>query len=500
MHERHHIASSDQHSFLPGKPLLVRFYQPQMHSKKAASPVCDASLLGGGLGHVKSQRGKPTLSHNLIDCVRSGPKTYPQFRSRFRPMNHKVAFTIAPTMTVHCRSLRRLSLKLKLQTFRAGLLLLLCLASARSSSQTYAILHTFQNNGDGTFPTGTLLASGQTLYGVTLGGGIPNHGTVFKVNTDGSGYHILHSFQGGNDGSDPVYGLCLSGTTLYGITDGVNTSYADMGTTGTVFRINLDGTGYGVLTNFNGDEGVSITLYGTNLSGTTSVRGKLGGGLYGPASVLGNVGGGAIFKMNLDGTGLTVIRNFSAAEGAPTAVVALGNILYGDTVGDGESNNAGTVFKINPDGTGYSLLHSLAAPADGIWPNSGAILGGGALYGTTHLGGANNSGGGTLFTCDPNSTDYKVGVQYRFQWRRWVGVRPASFVRQHINRNSGRRELLSIVRQCIYGKHRWKRFYSAQNLLSRRRRLPYRRLNSVGYDTVWHDSTRWSSWPLWSPF
>jgi uncharacterized repeat protein (TIGR03803 family) len=177
---------------------------------------------------------------------------------------------------------------------------------------------------------------------------------------------------------------------------------------GTVFRINLDGTGYGVLTNFNGDEGVSITLYGTNLYGTTSVRGKLGGGLYGPTSVLGNVGGGAIFKMNLDGTGLTVIRNFSAAEGAPTAVVAVGNTLYGSTVGDGESNNAGTVFKINPDGTGYSLLHSLAAPADGIWPNSGVILGGGALYGTTHLGGANNSGGGTLFTCDPNSTDYKV--------------------------------------------------------------------------------------------
>jgi uncharacterized repeat protein (TIGR03803 family) len=147
---------------------------------KHSGPCCRSGI---------ATMGQPILSHNLIDCVRSGAMTYPDFRSVFCPMNHNKSrpFTNASTITVHYRSSRRSSLKLKLQTLRAGLLLLLCLASATASSQTYAILHTFNNNGDGTFPTGTLLASGQTLYGVTLGGGIPNHGTVFKVNTDGSG-------------------------------------------------------------------------------------------------------------------------------------------------------------------------------------------------------------------------------------------------------------------------------------------------------------------------
>ena len=55
-------------------------------------------------------------------------------------------------------------------------------------------------------------------------GGITNQdwpggcGTVFKVNTDGSGYTVLKKFNG-NDGAYPAAGLVLSGTTLYGTTD-----------------------------------------------------------------------------------------------------------------------------------------------------------------------------------------------------------------------------------------------------------------------------------------
>lgn len=155
------------------------------------------------------------------------------------------------------------TMTLRFQTARACLILLLCMASSISisSSQTYTILHTFGAGGDGKFPTGTLLVSGQTLYGVTSAGGQLNHGTLFKVNTDGSGYQVLHDFAGGNDGAAPVYGPVLSGATLYGITDGMDISQG----TGTVFRISIDGTGYRVLTNFNGDEGVSLTLFGTNL-------------------------------------------------------------------------------------------------------------------------------------------------------------------------------------------------------------------------------------------
>jgi uncharacterized repeat protein (TIGR03803 family) len=54
----------------------------------------------------------------------------------------------------------------------------------------------------------------------TYGGGSSATGTVFRVNTDGSGYNNLHSFAGGaSDGSLPLGALTLVGSTLYGMTE-----------------------------------------------------------------------------------------------------------------------------------------------------------------------------------------------------------------------------------------------------------------------------------------
>jgi uncharacterized repeat protein (TIGR03803 family) len=44
------------------------------------------------------------------------------------------------------------------------------------------------------------------------------NGTVFAVNTDGSGFTNLYSFTGGSDGANPIAGLILSSNTLYGTT------------------------------------------------------------------------------------------------------------------------------------------------------------------------------------------------------------------------------------------------------------------------------------------
>jgi hypothetical protein len=41
-------------------------------------------------------------------------------------------------------------------------------------------------------------------------------GTIFRVNTNGTGFTNLYSFTNGSDGADPVAGLVLSGNTLYG--------------------------------------------------------------------------------------------------------------------------------------------------------------------------------------------------------------------------------------------------------------------------------------------
>jgi uncharacterized repeat protein (TIGR03803 family) len=82
-------------------------------------------------------------------------------------------------------------------------------------------------NSDGTHPVGGLVLSGGTLYGTTQFGGGAGGGTVFKVNTDGSGFTTLHTFSAyasgvnattNTDGYSPMGGLILSGGTLYGTT------------------------------------------------------------------------------------------------------------------------------------------------------------------------------------------------------------------------------------------------------------------------------------------
>src|SRR5438477_1048997 len=55
------------------------------------------------------------------------------------------------------------------------------------------IYQDFGNGSTGTFPEGKLLRVGSVLCGTTVFGGTANRGTLFKVNTDGTGYTTLHN-------------------------------------------------------------------------------------------------------------------------------------------------------------------------------------------------------------------------------------------------------------------------------------------------------------------
>jgi uncharacterized repeat protein (TIGR03803 family) len=190
-------------------------------------------------------------------------------------------------------------------------------------AQTFTVLHSFTatgtnssgayTNGDGAGPRAGLLRSGTTLYGTAYQGGPSGNGTVYSVNTDGTGFTNLHSFSEvayftNSDGANPYAGLVL----------------------------------------------MSNTLYGTALSG-------------------GNAGNGTIFALNVDGSGFTVLHNFTATASSlyPTnsdgarplgGLVLFGNTLYG-TAQSGGASGVGTVFAINTDGTGMRTLYSLQLPA-----------------------------------------------------------------------------------------------------------------------------------------
>src|SRR6266446_6923671 len=275
--------------------------------------------------------------------------------------------------------------------------LIACLGSmpaGRVAAQTFTTLHKFTGGSDGGNPWAALTLSGNTLYGTTYGGGDSGAGTMFAINTDGTGFTNLHSFRGGSDCANPFDGLILSGSTLYGTAAGGGSSGK-----GTVFAVNTNGTGFTNLHNFNGSDG-SYPMAGLILSGNT---------LYGTTEGGASYGFGALFAINTDGTGFTNLHNFNAnlnSDGGDPAdgLVIFGNTLYG-TTSYGGSSGKGTVFKVNTDGTGFTNLHSFAGyPSDGTGPLAGLFLSGNTLYGAGQYGGSSNDG--TVFAINTDGTGF----------------------------------------------------------------------------------------------
>ena len=133
-------------------------------------------------------------------------------------------------------------------------------------------------NSDGANPGTVLVLSNSTLYGTAYHGGSAGQGTTFKINTDRSGFTVLHNFAGTNsDGAGPG-DLLLSGGTLYGTTQNAGSSDK-----GTVFKMTTTGSGFTVLKNFaGGSDGANPTstlvLSGNTLYGTTQNGGLSGHG------------------------------------------------------------------------------------------------------------------------------------------------------------------------------------------------------------------------------
>jgi len=121
----------------------------------------------------------------------------------------------------------------------AAVLGLLLSAVARVPEQ---VLKSFGDASQaGSRPVGVLMGADGVLYGTTSGGGIYSSGTVFRVSIDGSRYAVLHAF-GGNatDGVTPQAGLVQGGNgMLYGTTSLGGTNKA-----GIVFKLATDGSGY----------------------------------------------------------------------------------------------------------------------------------------------------------------------------------------------------------------------------------------------------------------
>jgi uncharacterized repeat protein (TIGR03803 family) len=172
-------------------------------------------------------------------------------------------------------------------------------------------LHSFTgaNDGEGVL-AGLVRGRDGNFYGTTSGGGTNGGGTVFKITTNGA-LTTLYSFgtitnasgvplDGGDAGAALVQG---SDGTLYG-----TTAYGGTSSNGSVFAVNTDGTGFGTLYSFSPSSTNTSGFYEYGNGGNPQawlVQGS-DGSFYGTTYAGGTSGLGTVFR-------LTIVPEFQGA-------------------------------------------------------------------------------------------------------------------------------------------------------------------------------------------
>ena len=258
-------------------------------------------------------------------------------------------------------------------------------------------------------PRATLvLSSDGNLYGTTENGGTGSDGTIFKINPTTGTLTTVYAFSG-TDGIDPTSNIVFDTYgNLYGTCDfGGATGDGDIYELSPTFTLTVLHSFTGAA---DGEHPISGVVFGND------------GSLYGTA-INGTQSNGEVFQLTSTET-LNVLHSFVGTDGTdPEASLTLGTDgnLYGTTTAGG-ANSDGTVFKISTSGT-LTTLYSFSGTTDGANPYGPLLqMPSGGFYGTTRYGGANNTGtifqistGGKLstlytFSADPNGiTDDTTG-------------------------------------------------------------------------------------------
>lgn len=285
---------------------------------------------------------------------------------------------------------------------------------------TENILYSFQGvpsgrgNGDAAWPNGLVFAAKDNLYGLAYAGGRCKtdetgtycFGAAFRLKQSSKGLwdeKILYRFDG-TTGS-PAGPVLDQAGNMYGTGPGGLYGY------GAVFVLQPSAHGgswtESAIYNFQGGGDGAFPLPGLLFD----AAGNLYGASWGSGGGYNNV-----FELSPEGNGNwseSVLYNFkNIARGyIPEVAPILGSDgnLYGTTV-EGGASDRGVVFALSPK-HGRKLwrdrvLNSFAEGSGGFAPYGGVSFGkGGALYGTTYVGGtsgcAGGNGCGVVFKVEP---------------------------------------------------------------------------------------------------
>lgn len=260
-------------------------------------------------------------------------------------------------------------------------MVLLLVAGAANASSPAVIAYSFICKGktsgpcpNGASPNSLIQASDGNFYGTTANSGSNANGqsilggTVFSLTPSGK-FKMIHTFAGGTNnkfanGAAPVSVTEGPDGKLYGLTaSGGNDFGSQFLGYGVLFRVNKDGTGFGVIHRFCSEgpycadgaysAGPLVAASDGNVYGITNEGGNGNGCPFG--------GCGALFRVTPSSGAYEVVASFTSANGGgfPTVMIpAADGTFYGLTI------NGNALFHFTPaNGTLVSTLLPFPEPS-----------------------------------------------------------------------------------------------------------------------------------------
>jgi len=311
-----------------------------------------------------------------------------------------------------------------------------------TSSGTFTVLYEFELGQGNNFPNGQdpvqlVEGSDGMLYGETDLGGANNAGTVFRLNRDGSGFQLIHSFcPSCGDAYDPLGMAAGANGVVYGATFYANASECECGS---IFDVDVASGAYKIVkvtrrapsNPVAGSNGMLYWTVGGNLSiynETTrkmhSIHLKLpkgvdhfagaaaslvfgaNGNLYGVYGVLGQ--GTGLFEIQPDGSNLVVfpaLQNVFAGTTSGLVLGSDGNLWMEQS---GAAAGYGELLTFSPaDGSLIQTLTPFSQTSSvGGYPDDLISAADGSLWGlTTSYGDApqGSYGEGVVFSLTPQN-------------------------------------------------------------------------------------------------